>query len=283
MTQSHVDSGRARRAVALLIVAVAVVLVVPPRRRRRGRGRAGASTNSGGDRPCDDAAVAAATKPKPPTTRYLDVVRAYPRLAATQPLGLPLNLPDAARSPCCTSRSTFVPRATCGSRTRGPARRGRGRSRPRRAATGSSRSKRATRWRTSTGSRPEEAPGSSRSSAASATAGTTSSSPPAARRCRRARTGGDQRDRMERRGDRPHRHRRRGPALLAGVQGGVPRFLRPVRRNPAGDGLATGPTAGEMGTGEMGTGDVATGDTSRRRRRGERAGARAGDEQASNE
>lgn len=42
--------------------------------------------------------AAKASKPKPPTTRYVDVVRAHhPRMPETQPLPVPLDLPQAAR------------------------------------------------------------------------------------------------------------------------------------------------------------------------------------------
>lgn len=100
---SDVRRGAAGRVlivvIALLLIGVAVVYLLRVRGNQHSAagGPATAPVTTQAGTATSPATQAAAPEP-PPTTQYIDVVKkAYPRLPATQPLGVPVGLSDAAR------------------------------------------------------------------------------------------------------------------------------------------------------------------------------------------
>jgi hypothetical protein len=103
IVMAHRRRGNARVIVAISLVvlagagAVAYVVTRPGGKPDTAQAPATAPATTQSTRPATRG-VARAPKPKPPTTRYLDVVRShYPRMPETQPLSVPIDLAQAAR------------------------------------------------------------------------------------------------------------------------------------------------------------------------------------------
>ena len=100
---AHPRRGNARVIVTLSLVALLAAgavayFVTRPAPQPEHATTAPAATQAASQPATTRAAKAPKPKPKPPTTRYVDVLRAHhPRMPETQPLAMPLDLPQAAR------------------------------------------------------------------------------------------------------------------------------------------------------------------------------------------